>query len=198
MEACYDSPNFPAESFCNLITRNASGQVTGISTGYQNVGQVEFSGLLSTVNYAMDLGEYGTLNLNANYTYTDNHTITTGGGNPNRNDGEIGESKHRATVSATWMNGRWTVFNQVRWLSDAVFDNLDDATSKDILGVDDWYVFDTSVAYELNDSTSIQFNVDNLFNEAPPYPAVASGAGITAYFPGILERYTTVTLRTRF
>ena len=79
-----------------------------------------------------------------------------------------------------------------------MFDNNDDATSKDILGVDSWWVLNTSIAYRYNDQTSFQLNIDNLFNEQAPHPATASGRGISTYFSGVQERYVTFTVRKSF
>ena len=96
------------------------------------------------------------------------------------------------------LDGDWTWFNQFRWLSNAVFNNADDEFTRNVSGVGDFFIVDTSVAYALNESIDLQVNIDNVFNKTIPYPAVASAFGETAYFSAVLERYATFTVRARF
>lgn len=198
LNACYDSADFAGEASCDLFTRDAGGQVTNVSTGFVNVGQLEFSGLISSISYGHGLGEYGDMNYTLNHIYTENLVETVGAGNPNRNDGEIGNSKHRVNATATWSKDKWRVYSQYRWLDSAVFDNADTETSRDVLGVDAWFNVDAGIGYEVNDQIGLQLNVDNLFNVNAPFAAVAAGNGIQAYFPSILERYVTFTVRGTF
>ena len=79
-----------------------------------------------------------------------------------------------------------------------MFNNADDEFTRNIRGVDDWTVFDTSVVYYLNDNVELQLNIDDLFDEDPPYAAVVSATGITAYFASIRGRFMTFSLRASF
>lgn len=198
LNACYDSTNFAGEASCGLFTRDANGQVTNVSTGFVNVGQLEFSGLLTSLSYGHGLGEYGDISYSLNHIYTDDLIETVGAGNPNQQDGEIGNSKHRVTATTTWTKDKWRLYGQFRWLDDAVFDNSDSPNSRDVLGVDDWFNVDAGIGYEVNEQIDVQLNVDNLFNVDAPFAAVAQGAGIQTYFPSILERYVTLTVRGTF
>ena len=163
-----------------------------------NVGLLEFSGIQSVISYDTELGNLGSLNLGLNHLYTDKHIETPGSGNAQQLDGEIGESTHRINLTATWYKNDWTVFTQIRWLDGAVFDNADTEFSRNISGVDDWTVVDATVVYNFRDNMSARITIDNLFDTDTPYPAVASGAGITTYFPGIRGRFATLTLRAFF
>ena len=198
LTACYDSSNFAGEASCDLFGRDSGGQVTNLRTGFVNVGLVEFAGLQTVVSYDMSLGRFGDLNIGASHLYTDKHLETPGSGNTVELDGQIGESEHRITGSTTWNIGKWTWFNQYRWMSSAVFSNADDALSRNVSDVDDWFIIDTSVAYNLNDKVDLQLNIDNLFDEDPPFAAVASANGISAYYSGVLGRYARLTARVRF
>lgn len=198
LRACYDSSAFATEQACSLFVRDAAGQVVDATTGFQNVGKVEFSGLQSSLAYGLSLGNFGDLNLSLTHQFTEEHLETPGSGNTIRLDGQIGESKDRVTATATWSRGDWTVFNQIRWLSSAVFDNSDTDTTRDVRGLPSWTTFDTSVSYALNDDIDLQLNIDNLFDKAAPYASIASANGESTYFSGILERYATFTVRARF
>ena len=198
MVACYDSSNFAGEASCNLFQRDAAGQVIGFQSGFVNVGLVEFTGVQSVVSYDTEIGRFGDLHIGLTHMYTDKHIETPGSGNAVQFDGEIGESTNRINANVIWYYGDWTWFNQIRWLDSAVFNNADTEFSRSISGVDDWTVFDTSVVYALNDNIELQLNIDNLFDNDPPFAAVASGNGIRAYFSGIRGRYVTFTMRANF
>lgn len=198
LRACYDSSAFPAEPACALFERDGAGQIADVSTGFVNVGLVEFSGLQSSLSYGLSLGNFGDLNISLTHQFTEEHLETPGSGNTVRLNGQIGESDDRVTATATWSRGDWTVFNQVRWLSSAVFDNSDTEFSRDVRGLPSWTVFDTSIMYAFNDSVDLQLNIDNLFDRSAPYASIASANGESTYFSGILERYATFTVRARF
>ena len=198
LRACYDSSAFPAEPACALFERDGAGQIADVSTGFVNVGLVEYAGLQTVISYALPIGQYGDLAMTLNHLYTEEHLETPGSGNTLRLDGQIGESRDRVTATVTWSVGDWRWFNQLRWLSSAVFNNADDENTRSIRGVSSWTMYDTSVAYALNDDIDLQLNIDNVFDEAPPYPAMASALGPTTYFSGVLGRYASFTVRARF
>ena len=198
MIACYDSSNFAGEAACNFFQRDAAGQVVGYQSGFVNVGLVEFTGIQTVMSYDTEIGRFGDLSIGLTHLYTDKHIETPGSGNSVQFDGEIGESTNRINANVIWYYGDWTWFNQIRWLDSAVFDNADTEFSRTISGVDDWTVFDTSVVYALNDNIELQLNIDNLFDNDPPFAAVASNNGIRAYFSGIRGRYATFTMRANF
>jgi outer membrane receptor protein involved in Fe transport len=198
LTACYDSSDFEAEATCDLFTRDAQGQISGIETGFFNLGLVEFAGLQTSMSWLTGLGNYGDLNVSLNHLYTDKQIETPGSGNAVRLDGEIGRSKHRVTATTTWSFGDWKVFNQFRWLDGAVFNNADDEFSRTVPGVGSWFVMDTGVSYAVNDNIDLQLNVDNLLDREMPWPAAASANGETTYFSGVMGRYATVTARARF
>ncbi|MGI9260441.1 MAG: TonB-dependent receptor domain-containing protein [Woeseiaceae bacterium] len=198
LRACYDSSAFPAEPSCALFERDGAGQIADVSTGFVNVGLVEFAGLQTNIAYLQPLGNWGDLNLSLTHLYTEQHLETPGSGNTLRLDGQIGESKDRVTATATWSYSDWQWFNQLRWISSAVFNNADSPTTRSVSGVGDWTTWDTSVAYAINDDITVQVNIDNVLDKEAPYPAVASAFGETTYFSGILERYASITLRARF
>ena len=198
LRACYDSSAFPAEPACALFERDGQGQIADVSTGFVNVGLVEFAGLQTNISYLQPLGNLGDLTMTLTHLYTEEHLETPGSGNTLRLDGQIGESKDRITATATWAYGDWRWFNQVRWLSSAVFNNADDPDTRDVKGVGSWTVWDTSVAYAINDDLDVQLNIDNLLDKDAPYASPASAFGETTYFSGVMGRYASITVRARF
>jgi iron complex outermembrane receptor protein len=198
MVACYDSSAGAAEPSCDRFSRDANGQVSDFSSGFVNVGLVEFTGVQTDISYAFEMGRFGDMALSLTHLYTDQHIETPGSGNSVQKDGLIGRSDNRVTATSIWNFGKWRLFNQFRWLSDAVFNNADTATTRDVLGVDSFFVVDAGLSYSFSESLTLQLNVDNLLNEKPPYAGVAAAAGRMAYISGVLERYATVSVRASF
>lgn len=196
--ACYDSSAFPNEPACGLFQRDAGGQIVDFSSGFVNVGLVEFAGLQSAMSYNFDIGRFGDMRLTLNHLFTERHRETPGSGNTDVQEGEVGRAEHRITASAIWSRGDWRVFNQFRWLDGVVFDNADDEFSRNVPGFGSWFVMDTSISYALNDNIDLQLNIDNLLDRKAPYAAAASANGPTSYYTGVLERYATFTVRARF
>ena len=99
-------------------------------------------------------------------------------------------------MGVTWNIGNWSWYNQFRWLDSAVFDNADDEFTRNIKGVDDWLIVNSSLRYRFNDNFDVQLTVDNLFDTDPPY--AASGFGARAYYAGVLGRYARLRARLGF
>ena len=112
--------------------------------------------------------------------------------------GTIGFNEDAVTVSGLWSVANWSVYGQLRYLGSAVFSNADNEFTRDIRDVDSWSVFNAAVSYQLNDRAMMQLNVDNLFDEGPPFAALASPRGLTTYFPGVIGRTARLSLRVSF
>lgn len=123
LQACYDDPTFPS-AICGNFVRDADGQITSISTQFANAGFTRFSGLQADLQYDLDLGRYGGLDLTAGFFYVDRReTSQSGAGyDLNRGDGEIGDSKYRVTARAGYNLDRFNMLYEVLWRSSALFD----------------------------------------------------------------------------
>ena len=193
--ACFDSDDPGAEPACNRFERDPAGQVIDFTAGFVNVALLEYKGVQSSLDYATGLGDYGDLRISMNYLKTATFDRTPGSGNREELAGRIGYSKDRITASVTWGKDRWTVFNQLRFIDGAVFDNADGPETRDLSGVESFFVVDTGVSYQVNENLSVQLNIDNLFNEEAPFAAIAGTGSITTYIDGYLERYASFTVR---
>jgi outer membrane receptor protein involved in Fe transport len=86
-----------------------------------------------------------------------------------------------------------------------VFDNADNEFSRDVPGVDDWTIFDTSFSFDLSDQVKLQLNIDNVFDQGAPFAATASASGdptssigVVTYYSGIIGRMARLSVRARF
>lgn len=198
LRACYDNPDFPS-SVCGNFVRDAAGQITSISTQFANAGYTRFSGLQADLQYDLDLGRFGGLDLTAGFFFVDRReTSQSGAGfDLNRGDGEIGDSKYRVTARAGYSLGRFNTLYEVLWRSSALFDRDFTPESRDLLRVDDYYLHSVSFGYDILDrredgkNVRLRFIVNNLFDEEPPFPVSSA-----AY--NLLGRYFTIGMNARF
>jgi iron complex outermembrane receptor protein len=198
LQACYDSASYPSAAVCSQFTRDSSGQISSVTTGYVNAGSVHFAGLTANMGYSFDIGKLGRLALNANYQYTKTLDFSITGTDHTENAGQIGNSRHKASASLTWVKNGFTLFGQGIFIGKAVFDNSDKATTRSVSGVGNWIVFNMATSYDIQKNLSLQFSVNNVADRgAPPY-SVLSTSGITTYFAGILGRTYSVSARMHF
>lgn len=192
LNACYDSSDYPNQ-FCGSFDRDATGQLTTIREGYFNAAAYKMAGLTVTAAYRLPLeqvgiGGGGALGLSANYFYRDKLETQVGTGDINHDAGEIGYPRHSGTANLTYDSDHFNLLIQGRYIGKGAFD-LDEAdNARNISGVGDWVVFNTTIGLKVNDQFGLKFIVDNVFDRDPPYPSPAGG-GTTTYFSGILGRY---------
>ncbi len=197
MEACYESADFPNETACSRFQRGPDFQITDFNVGYINLGQVEFRGLQTALSWLTSLGRFGDISFNLRHMYTARHIVASGTGNENDWTGTIGQSQHRVNLSATWNWGKWSVYNQVRWLQAANFIN-DPNSLGSFVGPGDWTVVNSTVGRSLNDNIDLRLTIDNLFDREAPYPHLTGLASLGTYYQGYVGRFATLSLQARF
>lgn len=199
MDACYDSPDYPNNSSCQSFTRNAQHQVTNYTDGFVNAGLLHFQGITASLDYTMQLpAEAGSLEWRANYLDTRQLMLQVGSAAPINQAGQLGTliaaPKSRATIDLNYTKGPFSWYWQGQYVSGMNFNNQNTATSQDILRVNPWWLFNSTLTYNLTGSFQVRLIVDNVFDKEPPFPALAAGTGgnfasaTSLYFPGIIGR----------
>ncbi len=188
MNACYDTGSFP-NSFCNLFQRNAQGQVVNFSTPLVNAGAQDFQGLQLDLNYGVQVADlplvrkllhqgrdYGTLTFDINAFYEDRHNFTIlGVTTPTR--GNIGDPKFRLNATTRYRKGPVGLYFQARHVSSGQADVTLQRSSQQIYGVGDYWVFNSSISYDITKRVTAQLVVNNLFDIDPPQYAISLSAG---------------------
>lgn len=204
LQSCYDSNDFPDASVCSRFARDGNGQIVGMRTGFLNAGVVNFAGLTADASYRLDLGVRGQLALGANYFHLDRLDVSVTGSDFNPSAGEISNSQDRATAHLTYRNGPLRASMTAQYIGAAVFDRADGPNTRDRKGVDPFWVFNTGLGYAVSDAFTAQLNVDNVLDDEPPFGSMVrtSGEGASyataTYFPGLLGRSYTLSLRLSF
>ena len=205
LNACFDvDPSvFANNDICNRITRAAPGaanmeefQIQDIRTGFANAGFSKYRGLTAVLQYFVDLNsvlpsnhDWGALSITGNYNYIGSQVLSITGFDINPQKGEIGRSKHRFNINTRWNRQKLSWLWQSRWIGPAKFNRLDAPGTRDRPGVSGWWLFNTSISYQLTDNAVFRVIVDNVANNKPPFGAAQDGGtGITTYIDGILGR----------
>ncbi|MEM6485298.1 MAG: TonB-dependent receptor, partial [Pseudomonadota bacterium] len=200
LETCYDSASFPGGATCSNFTRGPDGQLTFLQTGVVNVAGVEFSGLTAGGRYLLPTERFGSFDFSLSYFYTDEYTEIPATQQPRERVGELNFPEDRVTAAVGWQSGRFSVNNQVRWVSSVVFDSRDNPNARDVSEIDSFWTLNTSISYDVTDTISLQLNIDNVFDEQAPRPIPLAFDVIegVSYTSGLIGRYATLTARASF
>jgi iron complex outermembrane recepter protein len=168
-----------------------------------NANRETASGLDFQADYHHDLFE-GTMDWHLLGNYTDEKTrtslgLTVDGAGAVSGDGTLNpltgftEPKLRATITATYTEGPWSLTAQTRIIGDAVLtnnllQNQSVYTSIDNNNVNAVFYGDFRGSYRWNDHVLIYTAVDNVFNTPPPNLGTIGGGGTSCIIYDCLGR----------
>ena len=199
LEGCYDSATFPSP-LCDSFTRDAAGQVTFVRTGFANAASRGFQGLVTQVAYNAPtpfLGAESSVNLVANYQYTDKLEVRVGSGDRSTLRNSPGYSPHKGTVNATYLNSGFGVSLQWLYFGKTRNDPDQPKSAYEFPTIEAVSYFNGSVSFDVDKKYSLRFIVDNIFDKGAPFPAPADGGTVT-YIDGIIGRTFRVGTSLRF
>jgi len=213
-EGCYDNPDFDlsnpdaGNSFCTQFTRvhssdpNVNGQIAsdpsnpGIRTGFVNGDFIEFKGLTAQVDYMLPLegiGVNGRLNFGGSFFYLDTLRSSNNGVTIDPMAGEIGTPEYSGQANVAFSSdGGFGLTLQANYTGKAKYDILFNADSRDILELDDQWLFNLGLSQRILDKATFRLTVTNLFDTPPPFPYDA----VSAY--DLLGRRFSVSLNYKF
>ncbi len=186
--ACFDNVDFNAADvpnanvFCSQITRNAPGsaspgQATTFVSAFVNGKFFDMEAYSAEVRYQFDTDRYGRFAFGFSGYFPEELVIDNTGVSPNPSVGEIGTSKRQYQFSSNWQGKRLGLNLSANYQSSAVFDVLNTAETRDILGVDSYWLLNGGASYQVNDQMLLRLAVTNLLDEDPPFPGFGAGIG---------------------
>lgn len=127
LEFCYDSSLDYGDnnSFCNDVSRDPDGQITGVMQRVYNQDEIRTNGFDVAAEYKFDLNDYGRLKFKADWTHvlTYEETKTSPDGQyTTEQTGSLSADvfEDKATASATWYKDEWRVRWSVKYKSGVV------------------------------------------------------------------------------
>jgi len=186
--------NFGADP--NVVERlpsadpNDPGEVVRIFDSFQNIGDLNTSGLDFDVRYKLttDMGDFnfGYI-LNWVLEYEDLRPDGNGGQRVNRQEGDFEQPEMRWTLSGGWSRNDHSAYVALNFIDE--FKGDADAGFGDET-IDSMLTVDASYSFNGFENTTITVGATNLFNEEPPYshadfmgfvPSTHSGQGRFSY-----------------
>jgi outer membrane receptor protein involved in Fe transport len=182
LNTCVDVPGPPsANPACAAITRDPAFQIASVTATQLNLGALRTRGVDFNLSYGFDIDQYvavpGRLTLSLNATRLLKLRQLTNAANAAsevRLEGNLGQPRWEASGSLTYdldpvsLTWRTHVLGStfVQGSTSVVTPPPPDLLENDRTGVIS--IHDLSAAYELNEDTSVRFNVNNVFDQAPP------------------------------
>ncbi|HEX6997469.1 MAG TPA: TonB-dependent receptor [Gammaproteobacteria bacterium] len=194
MRQCTDpafNPTFdPNSPFCDGFRRAASGAIGNLQRTFLNNGRFRTSGVDLQVNWRFDLGP-GQFNVSSLLNVllemesaelpVDPLVDYAGTFGPNQNGLNGSAYDYRALSTFTYsfdrlqLGLRWQHLPSIKAAIAAINPNTT------ITGAPAYNLYDLIGRYEVSDSISLRFGVENLFNEEPPL----QGRDVAARFPNL-------------
>jgi outer membrane receptor protein involved in Fe transport len=211
MDACFDAPSLSGNNFCTLFTRDKGGQVVNFSTPLANAGAQEFAGAQLDSVYTVPVGDlplishlgltpggdYGNLTFDLNGFFESKHNFQILGVVTNTL-GNIGDSKWRFNASARYRKGPLMVYVNTRYVSKGDLDVTLQRTAQSVLTVDEYWVTNGAVSYDVNEHLTAEISVSNLFNQNPPRFAETLNANAALATYDYFGQAATFRLKARF
>lgn len=182
-------------NFCSAIRRDpVSGQITTLSRGNANLGNMETEGLDLAINYRLPRTAYGQFSLRNETSYVDKFRTRSGADSEwNNYAGEYFYNRVKSNTNVDWAMGNWGATWGFRYYSpvkDSCYTsdiecNMPDyeatfGTGANKLG--SVTIHDVSVNYKTSWDGRILFGINNVFDKSPRtvYNTQASAASVDA------------------
>jgi outer membrane receptor protein involved in Fe transport len=203
-----------ATEFCSLIRRDTSGALIDVQNVLLNVNAQDARGIDIEFNLGLDTGADSALDLRVLATRylelstTDTAGVTDRAGQTGYRPGTTtGMPDWTVNTNITWEMGAVTAGLHGSYISGGIYDVLlvgpEDAgyavtrsNSVNTNRVDNSFLVDLSLAYELRDGLEVFTVIDNLFDTNPP-PAASAQGGTNQVFFDPIGRYYKIGARIR-
>ena len=170
-----------AAEFCGLIEFAPDGTIINITNTLLNLGTLEVEGLDFAANYRLPMGK-GSFGFNFLGSYVIKKEVAPQGAEPRNVVGEMrfnsnvnfGLPEWKARLGASYDQGPWGVYGQVRYISSGKYDQSwgPEQLSPEDNSIGAQYYFDLSAYYrfELGSVKNLELygGVSNLFDRDPP------------------------------
>ena len=199
VEKCVDSETLD-NPFCPLVTRgNFSGiddpyVISSIDLRQVNIGQLTARGLDLAANYRTYLDRIseslpGSLNVGLTVTYLDKLEELVDSDDPDTlliSDGEYGNPTWRGNLKVGYSVGGLRANWSVRYIGGSKINVQRSDEYYGCLTVDERFYHDVALNYDFDSGETVQFGVNNLFDEHPPRtPSTYTGASGGSLFDSV-------------
>ena len=192
MEECYDSPTYPS-AYCSHFQRDSTGQIVNgsildgfVNAGYEHytammysldyerrIDQLPFIHLLSFVPQATNLGRIG-FDFSATNIRSEITSVSGLGFDAINYAGTVGTPRWRWRATASYRYGPLYLGWTAHYIGPSAYNLTYTSANREPLTVHQSLTHDLALSYEITRKLVVHFNVDNVFNQAPPLGAATS------------------------
>ena len=137
----------------------------------------------------------GSVGIAVNYLHTFSHYSKIGEGAVVYSLGSTQEPKDNVTANFNYNNGGFNFLWQTMYYGPSKIDVNNPATTYQYPYVHSYWMFNSSVGYDIATRYSIRLVVNNVFNKGVPFPYSVSQ---TRYFDALMGRYYKLSVGVKF
>ncbi len=186
-EGCFDNDAFNtsdipnANQYCSLITRRGDGQIDTVQTGYVNGAFTRLQAYSAEARYHFDTNRFGAFDFGLLAYFPTKYETSVTGVVVTDFQSTPGVSR-QFQLDSRWRYGDFGVQLSTFYTPKVQYSNTQTIETRETLFLDDYWQFNGSLSYDINDSSVVRLAVTNLLNEEPPFPS--SGVGTPYDFLG--------------
>lgn len=187
LDRCVDSTTGINNQYCNLITRNASGEISLIQNSVLNVAGQKASGVDFELGYDFDAleGSFKTRLIGTYLIERKDYPFQDDPSSYIEYAGTTGEAKWQTNLSLTYAKDNFYSTVETRFISAVdLYTNVDLASNSNPsnqMFYGKYFITDMTVGYSFDSGLGVKVGVDNLFNRKLPYGSRGTSAGSASY-----------------
>jgi iron complex outermembrane receptor protein len=182
VEGCYDSPFFPDEPLCALFDRSGPMEglpnaITEIRDSFINVAKQELRGLDVAAQWATDMGSWGALTIDTQWTYNFEDTVALFNETEEDLAGRAGHPETVGNLNFTLDTDKWSFFWGMYYIGETdnfasfgqttVTDRLENQVDIDLIGESRTY-HSLSASRVFDNGVTAILGIANALDEEPP------------------------------
>jgi len=213
LSKCYNldgsNPGYSAtDQFCQLLTRDAQGQLSDVSLPFLNLGGLDTDGVEFQINWGVNLADIGIghgegrVYANSAIGWLDHYNVQTLPGTP------FQDFAHTSTIGRplpTWKALTTVGYNNqklgfgLRWRFQGPMDDISKVTTPatPAIGVGAYQLFDVFGTFKVTDRVELRGGITNLFDRGVPVVASSQTSTDVAVYD-VVGRSFYVGLRANF
>ncbi|KKM81705.1 hypothetical protein LCGC14_1327110, partial [marine sediment metagenome] len=187
LDRCVDSATGINNQYCNLITRNANGEITLIQNSVLNVAGQKASGIDFELGYDFDAleGSFKTRLIGTYLIERKDYPFQDDPSNYIEYAGTTGEAKWQTNLSVSYVMDNFFSTVETRFLSEVeLYTNVElenNPNPSNQMSYGKYFITDMTVGYNFDSGLGVKVGVDNVFNRKLPYGSRGTSAGSASY-----------------
>ncbi|TMO08005.1 TonB-dependent receptor [Pseudoalteromonas sp. S327] len=187
LDRCVDSTTGIDNQYCNLITRNASGEISLIQNSVLNVAGQKASGVDFELGYDFDAleGSFKTRLIGTYLIERKDYPFQDDPSSYIEYAGTTGEAKWQTNLSVSYVMDNFYSTVETRFISEVdLYTNVELASNSNPsnqMSYGKYFITDMTVGYNFDSGLGVKVGVDNLFNRKLPYGTRGTGENSASY-----------------